>query len=616
MSQNLLNLSHLKKSFGQNVLCDDASLSLDAGERIGLIGDNGTGKSTLLKMIAGEEPLDGGQVIRRGGLKVVTLPQITKFAEPTVEAVLAGPFAAVRQAIADYETAAVQQLDVDDALARIEANGGWDWQRHVDKIISQVGLASLNTQVDTLSGGQKKRLAIAQLMLQEPDVVLLDEPTNHLDTETVEWLEGWLCQSGLAAIVVTHDRYFLEAVVHRMAELRLGVLRTYLGGYSDYIAARATEEALETRTNARRAQILKTEVEWARRSPKARTTKSQARLDRVDASKAQLAAVRRPQAVAELSLAAGPRLGKTILELHDVVAGFAPDKPLFAPLNLRVQGGQRWGIVGPNGVGKTTLLKLINQTLEPLSGSIVRGKNSVVATFDQHRTQLIDSMGIQEFLVPEGGDTVFLPGGPVHVSSYLQRFAFPPQSHTMRISQLSGGQKNRLALAQFLLIPANILLLDEPTNDLDLLTLSVLEDALQTFKGCILVVSHDRYFLDKVCTGIVGFGPAPTPGMSTLQVVQGSWSNYHAYAQELATAASKPAKQAKGSKSAKTKAAPAGLSFRHRKSGGEGRRPADPARGPGRMGGSSPRRHLAEPGFSRRPGRHRRPVPPLGGAPC
>ena len=558
MSDNILSITGLCKAFQSRQLLQDATLGLDAGSRIGLIGDNGTGKSTLLKIIAGEVPVDAGHVALRQGTKVATLSQVPTLPEGTVEDALAAPYAAVRAAIARYE----RSHDPDE-LEKIEDLGGWEWRHRIERAASSVGLTDLQAATATLSGGQKRRVALGMMLLQEPDLVLLDEPTNHLDTDTVEWLERWLVQGRAAAVVVTHDRYFLEAVVDRMAELRQGSLRTYTGAYTDYLAARATEEALEERTQQRRSQILKVELEWARRSPQARTTKQQARLDRVDALKQDLATAPKAAQIADMQLSSGPRLGKTILTLEDVSAGF--DTPLFAGLSFDIKAGERWGIVGPNGVGKTSLLRLVLGDLQPMAGRLTRGINSKMAYFDQHRTAIDPNKLVREVLVPEGGDTVFPDGKAMHVASWLQRFAFPGQAQTMRVAQLSGGEKNRLALALFMLTPANVLLLDEPTNDLDLLTMAVLEDILMNFAGCVLVVSHDRYFLDKIATGIVGLAATPNGPARPLAMV-GGYTHYNEYRKAYDRAASSsPAATAAAPKGKKPAVAKGSLSYKEKR---------------------------------------------------
>ncbi|HET6344256.1 MAG TPA: ABC-F family ATP-binding cassette domain-containing protein, partial [Myxococcota bacterium] len=457
------------------------------GDRIGLLGANGSGKSTLLKLLAGDGTPDVGSIARRQGLRVSRLEQVPRLPPGSIAEALAAPLRPLLDCIARYE-ADPHGAGAGALLERIEALGGWDWQHRVARAASSLDVVDLERDTSQLSGGYQKRVALARLLLEDPELILLDEPTNHLDTDTVEWLEKWLGSASIAAVVVTHDRAFLEAVADRMAELRQGVLRVYGGNYSDYLVARATEEALEERTTARRLRLLETELDWARRSPKARTTKNRARLERIETAQATLAARVPQQQVRDLSLGSAPRLGKTILTFEAMAAGFTADAPLFEPLSMHVTAGERWGIIGPNGAGKTTLLRAIAGELPAARGKVTLGVNTQVAYFDQHRTALDPEQGVRDVLVPEGGDTVFPDGKPVHVASWLARFAFPPQAHTLRVGQLSGGEKNRLALARFMLQPANLLLLDEPTNDLDLLTLSVLEDALLDFEGCVFVV--------------------------------------------------------------------------------------------------------------------------------
>ncbi len=527
MSDNILSLSGVSKAYEGRTLFDQITFGLDAGMHTGLIGDNGAGKSTLLQCILGNLPTDAGHIALRQGTRMAYLAQTPVLPAVSVGAYLQQSLGALQEAITRYEASvAIGHVDA-DAQERIEQLGGWQWQHRIDSVAQHLGLADLTQMCDTLSGGQKKRAALARVVLSEPDLILLDEPTNHLDTDTVAWLEGWLQASRAACIVVTHDRYFLDQVAHQMAELQSGRLRIYPGNYADYLDARAVQEALEERTASRRSQVLKAELEWARRGPKARTTKSRARLQRIDASVAELAARPVRHVLSQVSMAQGHRLGKTILELEQATVAFS-GKPLFEPVSVALCAGERWGVVGPNGTGKTSLLRMIEGQLPCADGTVVRGVNTHIAYFDQHRAVLDPKQAVRDVLVPAGGDTVFVQGQPVHVASYLQRFAFPQNAQHMRVGQLSGGEQNRLALARFLLAPANLYLLDEPTNDLDLLTLAVLENAMITFEGCVLVVSHDRYFLDKVVTGIMAFEKGPS--LPALVAYQGSFSDYQAYA--------------------------------------------------------------------------------------
>jgi ATP-binding cassette subfamily F protein uup len=509
MGETAINLVDLHHSFGERVLFDGVSLGIHAGEKVGLIGDNGTGKSTLIRMIAALAEPEAGSIEVRRDLSVAHLAQSPELrVGATIRELLQEPFAELLAAIGRYEeAAAAEDPEAVDLLGEIDRLGGWNWEHRLTRAAVEAGFAAdgLDVVVDNFSGGERKRVALARMRLSDADILLLDEPTNHLDSETVEGLEAWLAGTEATTIIVTHDRYFLEAVVDRIVELRGGKCSTYRGGYMDYLVARAAEEEHSDRVRHRRLQALRTEIEWARRSPKARTTKAKARLGRIDAAEAEQEALKPSARTAEFRFGEGPRLGKTILELEDLRKSYDDGPPVVDGLTLKMVPGDRLGIVGPNGCGKTTLLRLALGELEPDQGRVVVGHNTKIAYFDQHRVHLDLAVSLRETLAPDGGDHVFPAGRKVHVTGWLKRFAFPPNVHGMAVGQLSGGERNRLAIARFLLSDANLLLLDEPTNDLDLLTLNLFEDALLEFPGCVLVVSHDRYFLDKVVTGVLGF---------------------------------------------------------------------------------------------------------------
>ena len=528
MEGNIVSLNALEKAYGSRVVLGGVTLGIDAGDKVGLIGDNGTGKSTLLKIVAGAESPDAGTVATRGGLRIATLAQVPTFPEGvTVHGAMLDALAPVRQAIAAYEAAAARQ---DPAAGRLHDDvdrlGGYGYEHRMVRAAAELGLDTLLLRdVATLSGGEQKRVALAALWLSGADLMLLDEPTNHLDASTVDWLEAWLAESPATVVVVTHDRAFLEAVATRMVELRGGQLRTYSGGYLAYLEARATEEALAERTRERRLQILETELDWARRSPSARTTKQKARLGRVDDIAEEAERLKKTSKTAAFAFGDGPRLGRTVLALESVSKAYPGGPPLVAGITLALRRGERLGIVGPNGSGKTTLIRLITGEEAPDSGTIVRGVNTRFATFDQHRSAIVPGSTVREILAPDGGDYVFPNGEKTHVATWLTRFAFANDVHRQPVSALSGGERSRLAIARFLLTDANVLCLDEPTNDLDLFTLAVLEEALVQFAGCVLVVSHDRYFLDKVATGILAFErDLDAPGTVTL--VQGDYTTY------------------------------------------------------------------------------------------
>lgn len=528
MSQNLLSLDGVTKSHDGRPLIVDATMGIDAGNKIGIIGANGAGKSTLLNIIAGRLDADAGRVIMRKNTRMAFLEQVPTL-DPTVTVrdALEDGLVELRRAIEAYQRAATNmQAESAPLLEKIEQLGGWDYQHRIDEVAAQLNVPNLNAEIGHLSGGEKRRVALAQVVLQQPELLLVDEPTNHLDTNTVDWLEQWLIESKAAVILVTHDRYFLDDVVEHLWELREGTLKSYAGNYTDYLAARAIEMAHSERTQHRQLRILMTELEWARRSPSARSTKQQARLERLDKAQEELSKRGGETFVNEFRFGKPPRLGGRILEFADVHMSYA-ERSLIDGLTLEMCRGERIGIIGPNGCGKSTLLELILGNQKPTTGHITIGKNTRMAYFDQQRALLDPQATVREIVAPDGADVVAPGGGAatVVVQAWLDRFGFPVPTHGRTVDSLSGGERNRLAIARFLLEEANLLLLDEPTNDLDIPTLNILEDALIHFPGCVLVVTHDRYFLDKVCTGIIAFEyEYLEPG--TVTFVQGNYSHY------------------------------------------------------------------------------------------
>ncbi|GMV42353.1 MAG: energy-dependent translational throttle protein EttA [Myxococcales bacterium] len=526
---NVVSIHEVCRSYGSRIVLERVTLGLDAGAKVGVIGANGAGKSTLLRIIAGIEPPDSGTVAVRRSARVSMLDQDPVLAGGTVRHILEEPFAALQRTMDAYQAAAAaMDHRADELLEQVERLGGWDWHARVNRVASELGLPPLDTPVDVLSGGQRKRTALARLVLEEPDVILLDEPTNHLDAATVDWMEEWLVATRSTVVLVTHDRYFLDDVVDELVEIRGGSARVYEGSYTDYVAARALEEARQERIRHRRLQALLTELEWARRSPKARTTKSQSRLDRIDSAQAEVARLSPSVSRLEIDFGKPPRLGGTVLELHDLRLGWG-GPPLVDGLTLHLRRGERIGVVGPNGTGKTTLLGALAGSLAPLGGRIVLGTNTRIAVLDQQRSCVDRAPTVRAAVAPDGRDTVIPPGSPgVHVVSWLDRFGFPTDTHDRPVSTLSGGERSRLALAQLLLEDANLLLLDEPTNDLDIPTLTALEESLVAFKGCVVVVSHDRYFLDKVATGILAFEDG-----ARVTLVQGGWTTFQRLRREV-----------------------------------------------------------------------------------
>ncbi|HEX6923963.1 MAG TPA: ABC-F family ATP-binding cassette domain-containing protein [Longimicrobiaceae bacterium] len=512
---SILSLQNLSKSFGTRTLFNDVSLSIEEKEKVGFVGVNGSGKSTLFRIIAGLESPDRGAMAVRRGASIAYLPQEPDFAEgATIGSAVRSGHPEMEEALEAYHRVAAElAAGSDDAdrllarqgelMARIEALGGWHWQHRVETVLTHVGLDRWDRPVAGLSGGERKRVALAQVLLQQPDILLLDEPTNHLDADTTLWLEEHLIEYPGSVLLITHDRYFLDRVVTRMIEVDRAGLTPFTGGYTEYLEAKAERQARATAEEQKRAKLIEQDLAWAKRSPSARTGKQKARLQRLDAARREQVENRVPaREAAEIRFGVPPRLGRTVLELHHLSKSFG-DRLLIDGLSTRFRGGERIGIVGPNGAGKTTLLRLILGELEPDSGRVEIGLNTRIAYFDQKREDLDPDASLISALTE--GDWVEVGGRRTHVRSYLEGFLFPTEIHEQRVRSLSGGERNRLLLARLLLQEANLLILDEPTNDLDLVTLQVLESALVDFPGCVLVVTHDRYFLDKLATGLLVF---------------------------------------------------------------------------------------------------------------
>ncbi|HEX8242250.1 MAG TPA: ABC-F family ATP-binding cassette domain-containing protein [Longimicrobium sp.] len=512
---NVLNVQELHKSFGPRTIFGGVSFAIDEGEKVGFIGVNGSGKSTLFRIVSGLESADSGTLAFQRGIRVGYLSQEPEF-EPgaTILSAAASGRPELMEAIGEYhavsERLAQGDGDADrllarqeQAAARIDALGGWDYEHRMESILTKLGVERWERPVAGLSGGEQKRVALARVLLQEPELLLLDEPTNHLDADTVLWLEEHLQEYPGAVMLITHDRYFLDRVVTRMIEVSVGELTPYPGGYTEYLEAKAERMERMAVEEDKRKKLILQELEWARRSPPARTGKSKARLDRVGALQAEQREKRLPTRTAvEITTGEAPRLGRTVVNLHHVNKGYG-DRILIRDFSTILQAGERIGIIGPNGVGKTTLLRVITGLEQPDSGEVEMGKNTRIAYFDQRRSDLDPELSVYE--AAAGQDWVTVGGERTHLRSYLETFLFPPAQQRQKVSSLSGGERNRLLLAKLFLTDANLLILDEPTNDLDLVTLQVLESVLATWSGCVLLVTHDRYFLDKVGTGLIVF---------------------------------------------------------------------------------------------------------------
>jgi ATP-binding cassette subfamily F protein uup len=510
----LLTADSLSKSFGLRALFSDASFSVEEGEKVGFVGPNGSGKTTLFRILAGLETPDAGAVAIRRGATSAYLPQEPEFepGELVFTAVSAGR-TEMTGLIAEYHRiAALLATAPGDAhrllarqgelMARIEALGGWAWQHEVENLLTQVGVGDWERPVEALSGGERKRVALARALLESPDLLLLDEPTNHLDADTTLWLENRLLDHPGAVLLITHDRYFLDRVVTRMIEVTPSGFVSHPGGYTEYLESKAERLALAAAGADRRDRLVEQELAWVKRSPAARTGKQKARIKRLQALKSVAETDTGPPPDLDFRFGPPPRLGRTILELEGISKRFGK-RTLIAGFSTIVKAGERIGMIGPNGAGKTTLLRIILGEEPADEGRVVLGRNTRVAYFDQARSDLDPTTSVYEALGPD--EWLSIGGRRVHVRSYLESFLFPTRMQELRVGSLSGGERSRLLLARLLLADANLLILDEPTNDLDLPTLQVLEAALAEYPGCVLVVSHDRFFLDKVATGLLVF---------------------------------------------------------------------------------------------------------------
>ncbi|MEW6764786.1 MAG: ATP-binding cassette domain-containing protein [Pseudomonadota bacterium] len=507
----LLTVDHLGFSVGTRVLLRDVALTVEPGERIALIGRNGEGKSTLLRILTGEQRPDEGEIRLEPGAKAAYLQQDPRMeSDATVyETVLAG-LGDLHDLLLRYHESlhGVEQGD-EAALERLsrlqqelEARDGWSVSQRVDEVITRLELDP-ERKVRELSGGAQRRVLLAQALVQAPDLLLLDEPTNHLDIASIEWLEGFIRDFRGAVLFITHDRAFLQRLANRILELDRGNLSSWPGDWANYLRRREEREHAEAQQNAEFDKFLAQEEVWIRQGIKARRTRNEGRVRRLEALRAERAERVSKQGRVEVSLASASTSGKIVAEAEHASKTFN-GKPVIKDFSIRIQRGDRIGLVGPNGVGKSTLLKMLLGEIQPDSGSVKIGTQLEIAYFDQHRAQLNPDWTAIENIC-DGGDRLEVHGENVHGIGYLQRFLFTPDRARTKVSALSGGERNRLLLARLLAKPANLLVLDEPTNDLDLETLEVLEQALLEYDGTLLVVSHDRAFLDNVVTSLLAF---------------------------------------------------------------------------------------------------------------
>ena len=498
----MLQAQQLELFFGTTAILDGVDLAIERGERVCLVGRNGTGKSTLLKVLAGEVAVDSGEIRHQGSLRVARLEQSLPAREPKpVYTVVAEGLGAAGRAVAEYHRLIHEAPDDLDALARaqaaLEAADGWTLDTRVATVLSRMQLDG-DARCDQLSGGQRRRVALAQALVTEPDLLLLDEPTNHLDIDAIRWMEDFLIEWPGTLVFITHDRAFLRRLATRIVELDRGLLTSWPGDYDTYLARKAEALAAEEAERARFDKKLAEEEVWIRKGIQARRTRNEGRVRALQAMRAEAAQRRERQGSAKISVSEAERSGKLVVEAENVAFAWE-DQPVVRDFTATILRGEKIGLIGPNGVGKTTLLKLLLGQLEPQSGLIRLGTKLETAYFDQLRASLDPQRSVADN-IGEGRDFVELPSGRKHVIGYLQDFLFTPDRARSPVKSLSGGETSRVLLAQLFARASNMLVLDEPTNDLDVETLDLLEERLIDYQGTVLLVSHDRAFLDNVAT--------------------------------------------------------------------------------------------------------------------
>ncbi len=530
---NLFTAEQLTKSYGMKTLLNGVDFSMGANDRIGLIGVNGTGKSTFLRIIAGQDKPDRGQIAYRSGIAIEYLPQTPPIDnDMSVMEFLFQGNSPLMKLLREYEQA-LQELKrgapgadvrLTEISARMDLEGAWQVESEAKKTLGRLGIEAVHVPMGTLSGGQRRRVGIASALIRPSDLLILDEPTNHIDTDTVQWLEQHLKKSRSSLLMITHDRYFLDRVANRIIELEDGRLVEYAGNYSAYLEHKAERMEQREASERKRQSLLRSELAWIRKGAKARTTKQKARIDRFEQLQADAPAAK--QNTVDISLS-GARLGKKVLELHEL--GKAVDgRPLFHGFSAIVQRDDRIGIIGPNGAGKSTLLKILAGMQQPDAGNVETGPTVQIGYFSQEPIEMDGSTRVMDYLKEAAEHIRTTDGHVLSASQMLERFLFPSALQYSPISNLSGGERRRLQLLRILVGGPNVLLLDEPTNDLDIATLTVLEEYVEEFAGAIIVVSHDRYFLDRTVDSLWSLEGED----GRVESYVGNYSEYEAWREE------------------------------------------------------------------------------------
>ena len=525
---NYISVENLSKNYGERVLFEGLSFGLSKGDKIALIANNGTGKSSLLKILTGKDTPNEGSVTINKSIRVGFLEQEPGFnANLTIEEYTKSCTSEVLRVIQNYNVALQAQTEnyceetlrlFETASAEMDKFQAWDYERKFSEMLFKFGITDTNRKIASLSGGQKKRLALATLLVDNPDVFILDEPTNHLDVEMIEWLENFLTQQNITLLMVTHDRYFLDNICNTILELTDGKLYKHLGNYSYFLEKRAEREEIFNTDIEKAGKLMRKELEWMRRMPKARTTKSKARIDSFYDIK-EKAGSKKIQQEITLNVKMS-RIGGKILELKKVYKTHG-NTPILKGFDYSFKKGERIGIVGKNGVGKTTFLNIVTEKEAPDSGKVQTGETIVYGYYSQEGLKLNNDKRVIEVVKDIAEFIPLGDGTKLSASQFLQQFMFPPEMQYTFVSKLSGGERRRLYLLTVLIKNPNFLILDEPTNDLDLLTLNKLEEFLSEYGGCLLVVSHDRYFMDKLIDNLFVF-----KGDGEIKVFPGSYSEY------------------------------------------------------------------------------------------